>query len=104
VALITMDDNGGLPIKCSATSSRVTHGSLRFRKYVRAARPVSANEQSCTQSAESCKSVGTIHQGNNDKLSHFASEITNNKMCNSLSFKCIGYPGWSSFTRFQIYN
>lgn len=107
MALITMDDNGGLPIKCSATraDSRVTHASSRFRKYDRAACwPVSANERSYSQSAESCKSAGAIHQGkgrrglNDGKLPRFALEINNNRMRNPPSLECIKYPGLCLFT------
>lgn len=99
VALITMDDNGGLPIKCSATRavSRVTHGSSRFRKYSRAARPVSANERSYSRSAESCKSADAIRQGGPQRQV-LSSEINNdNKMCNFLRLERIEYPGGRSF-------
>lgn len=76
-------------IKCGATraNSRVTHGSSRFRKYACAARPVSANKQSCSQSAESCKSVGAIHQEVQRRQVPFrASEINNDKMRIKLQF------------------
>lgn len=95
MALITMDDNGGLPIKCATTraSSRVTHGSLRFRKYACAARSVSANKprRVAVKVQNRVNRPGVIRQegGGDDDKPRFALVINNEKMRDSPSLRCI---------------